>query len=91
MTREQAIATLVAELYEPKCDTQWAARWVSALEALGLLKLEEPPARVLHVPVCPQANRGLSDVAVHEDALIGVLRKAGSIELPPGGDGIPFP
>jgi hypothetical protein len=59
MTREQAIATLVAELYGPKCDPSWAGRWVRALEALGLLKLEEP-APVLHVPVCPQANAGLS-------------------------------
>jgi hypothetical protein len=51
---------------------------VDQLEALGLLKLDEvPPARILLVPVAPQANRGLSDVMVSENTLIAVLRKAG--------------
>jgi hypothetical protein len=85
MTRDQALEALHGISVD--------AWLVDELERLGLLKLEEPApvSHVLHVSVCPHANRGLSDVAVHEDALIGVLRKAGSIELPPGGDGIPSP
>lgn len=40
----------------------------------------KPSARVvpvIHVPVCPNANRGLADAVVREDDLIKTLRDAG--------------
>lgn len=86
MTRDQAVAAIAqayrlpvrVEMSDAKWDVQSASTMVEALEAVGLLKLEEPRPPSHHVPCLSYLTRGQEHLALcREDTLVETLRQAG--------------
>lgn len=83
MTRDQALTMAFAALEPATADDPLrvatrAGGIVAVLEALDLVKFEEPRPAVHHVPALSYAVKGVNVSAqVREDTMIEALRKAG--------------